>query len=93
LARGSLILGQHYVIRSAYYRASMDRLRPLSESDCYTRLYGQRDPTVTIVSRETRTPPWPTVSGEELREAFDERLDVSGRLDSPGGLGFDAEAA
>jgi hypothetical protein len=65
----------------------MDRLRPLSESDCYTRLYGQRDPTVTVVSRETRVPHSPTVSGEELREAFEERLD------SPERLGFDAEAA
>ena len=54
----------------------MDRLRPLSETDCYTRLYGQRDPTVTIVSRRSRTQPWPSMTGEELRGAFDERLEA-----------------
>jgi hypothetical protein len=87
LARGSLILGQPYVIRSAYYGACMDRLRPLSESDCYTRLYGQRDPTVTIVARSPRVPPWPTMAGDEVRDAFDDRLDARERA------GLDAEAA
>ena len=64
----------------------MDRLRPLSESDCYTRLYGHRDPTVTIVSRAARVSTWPTVTGDELRDAFDDRLDAR----EPG---IDAEAA
>jgi hypothetical protein len=80
LARGSLISGQPYVItcviRSGYYRARMDRLRPLSESDCYTRLYGQRDPTVTIVSRSARSAPWPSMTGDDIRDAFDDRLDA-----------------
>jgi hypothetical protein len=65
----------------------MDRLRPLSESDCYVRLYGQRDPTVTIVSRSPRVPPWPAMTADELRDAFDERLDGRERV------GLDAEAA
>jgi hypothetical protein len=65
----------------------MDRLRPLSESDCYIRLYGQRDPTVTIVSRTPRVPPWPTLTGDELRVACDERLDARERL------GLNVEAA
>jgi hypothetical protein len=65
----------------------MERLRPLSEIECYTRLYGQREPTVTIVSREPRIQPWPSVSGEELRGAFHERLDA--RDVTP----LDAEAA
>jgi hypothetical protein len=64
----------------------MDRLRPLTESDCYTRLYGQRDPTVTVVSRAPRVPR-PTMTGDELRDAFDDRLDAR---EQPG---FDAEAA
>ncbi|HST26117.1 MAG TPA: hypothetical protein VLJ76_09000 [Gaiellaceae bacterium] len=51
----------------------MERLRPLSETECYTRLYGRRDPTVTIVSRAPRVA-WPTVTVDELREAFEERL-------------------
>jgi hypothetical protein len=66
----------------------MDRLRPLSESDCYARLYGQRDSTVTIVARRPRTKPWVSVTGEELREAFDDRLDAREPLNP-----FEAEAA
>jgi hypothetical protein len=66
----------------------MDRLRPLSESDCYTRLYGQRDPTVTIISRRPRAQAWSPVTGEELREAFDERLAAREPLNP-----FEAEAA
>jgi hypothetical protein len=66
----------------------MERLRPLSETDCYTRLYGQREPTVTIISREARMEPWPSVTGEELRDAFDGRLEARDDL-SP----LDAEAA
>ena len=66
----------------------MDRLRPLSESDCYTRLYGQRDPTVTIIARHPRTQSWQSVTGEELREAFDERLAAREPLNP-----FEAEAA
>jgi hypothetical protein len=65
----------------------MERLRPLTETECYTRLYGRREPTVTIVSREPRGNARPSVSGEELRGAFDERLDA--RDLSP----LDAEAA
>ena len=87
MARGSLIVGQPYVIRRAHYRACMDRLRPLTESECYTRLYGQRDPTVTIVSRVPRVPPWPTMTAKELLDAFDRRLDARERH------GLDAEAA
>jgi hypothetical protein len=66
----------------------MDRLRPLTESECYTRLYGQRDPTVTIVSRHPRAHSWSSPAGEELREAFEERLDAREPLNP-----FEAEAA
>jgi hypothetical protein len=66
----------------------MDRLRPLSETECYTRLYGQRDPTVTVVSREPRAKAKPLLSGEALREAFDRRLDSREPL-----VPLDAEAA
>ena len=66
----------------------MDRLRTLSESDCYARLYGQRDPTVTIIARRPRTQAWGSVTGEELREAFDERLAAREPLNP-----FEAEAA
>jgi len=66
----------------------MERLRPLSETDCYTRLYGQREPTVTIVSRQARGQPWPSVTGDDLRDAFDERLEARDALNP-----VDAEAA
>jgi hypothetical protein len=66
----------------------MERIRPLSEADCYVRLYGQREPTVTIVSREPRAHEQLSVTGEDLRSAFDERLDDRDRP-SP----LDAEAA
>jgi len=65
----------------------MDRLRPLTESDCYTRLYGQRDPTVTIVSRHPRARSSAT-TGEALRGAFEERLEGREPVDP-----FEAEAA
>jgi len=65
----------------------MERLRPLSETECYTRLYGQRDPTVTIVAREPRAPSRSAVTGDELRDAFDDRLDARDPLR------LDAEAA
>jgi len=65
----------------------MDRLRPLTESDCYTRLYGQRDPTVTIVSRHPRARSSAT-TGEELRGAFEERLEAREPVNP-----FEAEAA
>ena len=68
----------------------MDRLRPLTETECYTRLYGQRDPTVTIVERRPREQPRPTVTAEELRAAFAERLDDR---DGRGPLEAEAEAA
>jgi len=65
-----------------------ERLRPLSEAECYARLYGQRDPTVTVLAGRERALPWPTVSAERLREAFLARLDLR---DGPDAI--DAEAA
>lgn len=64
------------------------RLRPLSEAECYARLYGQRDPTVTVVASRERALPWPSVSAERLREAFLARLDLRDGRDP-----LDAEAA
>ena len=54
----------------------MIRLRALSEAECQARLYGDRDPTITIVRLEPRRPRFETtVSGEELRRSLEERLD------------------
>jgi len=51
------------------------RLRTLSETECYTRLYGGWDPTVTLVKVEPRRPRYGlTVSGEDLRRGFEARI-------------------
>ena len=56
------------------------RLRTLSETECYTRLYGGWDPTVTLVKVEPRRPRYElTVSGEDLRREFEAR--ITGRAD------------
>lgn len=54
----------------------MIRLRPLSEAECYTRIYGGYESTVRIVSAEPRRPRFQTsVSGEALRRLFEDRID------------------
>jgi hypothetical protein len=51
------------------------RLRTLSETECYVRLYGGWDPTVTLVKVEPRRPRHElTVSGEDLRLEFEARI-------------------
>jgi hypothetical protein len=54
----------------------MPRLRPLTEAECYARLYGAGDSTVTVVHMERRPPrPRDPLIGEELRRMFEDRLD------------------
>lgn len=54
----------------------MIRLRPLSEAECYARIYGSSDPTVKIVKLEPRRPRFATsMSGEDLRRLFEDRID------------------
>ena len=63
-------------VRFHRYRPAMLRLRPLSEAECYARLYGGGEGTVTVVRTERRVDPFSIdVSGELLRKAFEERLD------------------
>jgi len=53
------------------------RLRTLSETECYIRLYGGWDPTVTLVRVEPRQPRYEmAVSGEDLRREFDARIEA-----------------
>ena len=55
----------------------MRRLRSLSETECYVRLYGGWDPTVTLVRVEPRRPRYePSVSGEDLRREFEARIEA-----------------
>ena len=53
------------------------RLRTLTETECYVRCYGGRDPTVTVIKAEPRRPRYELpVSGEDLRRDFEARIDA-----------------
>ena len=57
----------------------MTWLRPLSEAECYERLYKDTERTVTVVRRVSLLSPrgrQVRLSGEELRRGFEERLDA-----------------
>lgn len=55
----------------------MRRLRSLSETECYVRLYGGWDPAVTLVASEPRRPRHElSVSGEHLRREFEARIEA-----------------
>ncbi|HEY4413592.1 MAG TPA: hypothetical protein VGN06_11390 [Gaiellaceae bacterium] len=55
----------------------MRRLRSLSEAECYARCYRGWESTVTLVKLEPRRPRYATpVSGEMLRQIFEERIDA-----------------
>ncbi|HZQ66172.1 MAG TPA: hypothetical protein VFA66_13205 [Gaiellaceae bacterium] len=65
----------------------MSRLRPLTESECYRRLYGDRDSTIAVIREGEPERPEGGLLGEQLRQLFEERFGVA-RDDQP-----DAEAA
>jgi hypothetical protein len=51
------------------------RLRPLSESECYARCYGQRaDESVHVIRVEI--PRVTRLTGEAVRRLFEERIDA-----------------
>jgi hypothetical protein len=53
------------------------KLRPFDESTAYSRLHGHRAEDVKIVKIEPKRPRFePKVSGEVLRAAFEQRLDL-----------------
>ena len=60
----------------------MTRLRPLSESECYTRLYGERESTVSVIRETESERPSGGLLGEQLVRLFEEQQldDGSGRL-------------
>jgi hypothetical protein len=53
----------------------MQRLRHLTEQECYTRIYGDRDESVRLVASKARESRFPALSGELLRELFEVRID------------------
>jgi hypothetical protein len=72
------------------------RLRSLSETECYVRLYGGWDPTVTLVKVEPRRPRYDlSVSGEDLRRDFEARIEARADELVPDldAAGIEAEAA
>jgi hypothetical protein len=48
------------------------RLRPLSESECYTRLYGERESTVSVIRETESERPSGGLLGEQLVRLFEE---------------------
>ena len=54
----------------------MSRLRPLNESECYARLYGDRESTVAVIRKVEAERPSGGLLGEQLRKLFEiSRLD------------------
>ena len=55
----------------------MTRLRPLNESECYARLYGDRESTVAVIRKAEPELPSGGLLGEQLRkQLFEEELDL-----------------
>ena len=56
----------------------MERLRTLSEAECYERCYGWRHPedTVKVLPRDGAPPPESSDVGEKLRMLLELRLDA-----------------
>jgi hypothetical protein len=53
------------------------RLRTLSEAECYARIYGGWEGTVTVTKAEPRRPRYDLpVSGEDLRASLEARIDA-----------------
>jgi hypothetical protein len=52
------------------------RLRPLSESECYARLYGDRESTVAVIRESEPERPSGGLLGEPLRRLFEEELGI-----------------
>ena len=64
-------------------RKASHRLTPLSEAEAYARCHGERTPDVKVVRMEPRRSRHvTTVSGEDLRQRFEERLDAREPVDA-----------
>ena len=61
-------------VRSGRYVAGVSRLRPLSETECYQRLYGDRESTVAVLRDSTPERPNGGLLGEQIMKLFAERL-------------------
>ena len=61
----------------------MTRLRPLSEAECYARLYGDRESAVAVIRESEPERPSGGLLGEQLRRLFVERMGADGPDDVP----------
>jgi len=59
------------------------RLRPLSESECYTRLYGDRDSTVAVIRETEPERPSGGLLGEQLLRLFEQHQQEAGTAGLP----------
>ena len=69
-------------VRSGSYVPGVTRLRPLSESECYTRLYGDRESTVSVIRESEPERPQGGLLGEQLVRLFEERRWTTARTGS-----------
>jgi hypothetical protein len=70
------------------------RLRPLTEAEAYARCYGSGDDNVRTVKISSRRPRYdPSVSGEDLRQAFERKLDGRDHVEEPTVPGREPAAA
>jgi hypothetical protein len=58
----------------------VSRLRPLNESECYARLYGDRESTVAVIRKAEPERPSGGLLGEQLRKLFKEQMDAEDDL-------------
>ena len=61
----------------------MTRLRPLSEAECYARLYGDREAAVSVIRESEPERPSGGLLGEQLQRLFVERMAADGQDDVP----------
>jgi len=52
----------------------------LNESECYARLYGDRESTVAVIRKVEVERPSGGLLGEQLRKLFEEQLDAGDDL-------------
>jgi hypothetical protein len=52
----------------------------LNESECYARLYGDREPTVAVIRKAEPERPSGGLLGEQLRKLIEEQMDTEGDL-------------
>lgn len=70
------------------------RLRPLTEAEAYARCYGSGDDNVRTVKVTPRPARYdPAVSGEDLRQAFERKLDGREPVEEPAVTGREPAAA